>query len=213
MNLTKRNITNWLLGLIILSMGISFAIISEKGLTSYDASWTNLSLLLNISVGTASLIFASVFLVVILIIDFKIVYLFCVLSNIIIGYTVEFFMKFIFSNVEIYNLGWFYFFFAVLLICLGVTFFIKSNLPPSVPEQFMLTLVKVFKTDNLKLVKVGVDFFFLITALLFSLLAGEGLGYVSFGTLILALAMGPIIGFYSNLYDSLFMSKKQVTRF
>lgn len=209
MKFTFVNTLNWILGLIILSLGISFALASNVGLTSYDASWTNLSELIGVSVGTGALIFASIFLTIIMIIDFNWKYLFCVLSNIIIGYTVELFTK-LFMNTEVVGFDWMSFVVGVLLIGLGVMFFIKSNLPPSVPEQFLLSLVKIFKTSNIKLVKIGVDIFFLITAISFAILAGIGFGEVSYGTFILAIVLGPLIAFYSTCYDSILKWKKNI---
>ena len=142
----------YLIGMVFISFGVVMMLRSDIGLSSWDTLHYSIHRLTGITVGTAIIIVAVLFTIYITIANYKWKYMVMIIPVLIVGGLVDYFNLILFVSFEpsllitrilSYTLGLF-------LVPLGGTLLIISTFPAGVFDEFMLTIMRKFKTDNFK---------------------------------------------------------------
>ena len=140
--------TFYLGGAVILSLGIQFTILSRIGAGAYDALNYNLSVFLDISLGTAMIITTVILFIITMILKPRLEYFIGFLLAAFVGLMIDFFSKII-PSVDIFPLQVLYFILGMLNIAFGVALIICSKMPMNAMDNLMMIIVR--KTKNLSL--------------------------------------------------------------
>ncbi len=197
---TFKNIFYYFLGFFILGLGVTTLLRSRLGAGAWDNVTYNLSVLLGTTLGTTSLIIAVVLMVIVLAgtRKWKLLFMFIpiifVASSIdlwdiiILGdYHPELFMQFVF-----YIIG-------ALTIPFGLALIITSKFPAFVFDELMIMLMAILKTEKVALIRLGIEVFGILLAIAIGFTAGIGFGAVNYGSILMAIILGPILSFYLKL--------------
>ncbi len=82
---------------------------------------------------------------------------------------------------------------GTFVLTLGLATIVVSGYPAMVFEEMMLLLMDVFKIHSVFAVRLGMELFAILLAILLGTLAGVGFGAVGLGSLLLALLIAPIL--------------------
>ncbi len=197
---TFKNISYYFLGFFILGMGVTTLLRSTLGAGAWDNVTYNLSVLLNLTLGTTSLVIAVILMIIVIggtkkwrlllmIIPIIFVAVAIDLWDIVIlrDYKPEIFMQIVF-----YIIG-------AISIPLGLALIITSKFPAFVFDELMIMLLKIFKTDKVALIRVGIEVFGILLAIAIGFAAGIGFGAVNYGSILMAIILGPILSFFLKL--------------
>ncbi len=199
--ITLKKLLYFLWGAAFLALGVVFAIPSHVGLGAFDALSYNGSLLFNLSVGATMNIILFILLVVLLILNPDKKYLLGTLLSFATGIFVDMF-NWMFTLPDLGNINFVYFIIALPMFPFGVASMVNSGLPVSPIEELPLHLTERL---NVKYVyaKSSIEVIYVILALAFGLLSGNGLGAIMIGTMIITIYIGPAIAFFRKLLPSL----------
>ncbi len=199
--ITIKKLLYFLWGAAFLALGVIFAISSNVGLGAFDALSYNGSLLFNLSVGVTMNTILFILLVILLILNPDKKYLLGTLLSFATGLFVDMF-NWTFTLPDLGSSNFIYFIMALPMFPFGVASMVNSGLPVGPIEELPLHLTERL---NVKYVyaKSSLEVVYVILALVFSLLAGEGLGAIMIGTIIITIYIGPAIAFFRKLMPSL----------
>lgn len=203
-----RRIAIYVVGLFILSVGINISKIAGLGISPVSSVPYALELITGISMGTASLIVYAIFILLQIILlrrNYKPIQLLQIV-------TTFFFSNFV--NLTDHNnlLSWvpipqhyivqlLYVFIGIGITGLGVFLYLLPNLLAMPPEGLVAALVKVtHERLNFSRMKVIFDEICGLIGLLASLIFLGSLGPVREGTLLSAMLIGKVVGFFNKLY-------------
>lgn len=216
--LTPKNIALYVLGFLIIGLGVIIMERSNLGVGAWDATNFNLNIMLNkllslnftITKGTTSLILSFILFIVVAIyklrkgINVKIVIsiLLLLIPMFTIAFVIDFWDLLVFSNFypESIYIRIVLFILGLVIIPFGLVLIIASNFPATVYDEFTIMLTEVLKVKNFGKVRLGFEITGVVLATIFTLIAKEGLGYVSVGTLIMAVSIGPLMNVYLKMF-------------
>lgn len=201
MEFTKKNIFFYFFGFFILGLGVTSMIISNFGAGPWDTVTKNLSELVNLTLGTTSVIIAAILMVVILGYTRKWKLIFMLFPIILVGLSLDFWDILVFGEYspETIFLRILFYIIGVIVIPLGLAFIIASKFPAFVFDELMLMLMTILKTDKLVAIRVGIEILGISLGTLFGFLGGIGFGAVGVGSVIMAIVLGPILGFFLKI--------------
>lgn len=182
----KRGIS-FILGLFILSLGISFTIISRLGAGAWDALSVGLSALSGFTVGTW-VILIGVILIFINAILLKARPEFIAITTVLIlGYLIDFWLLFIFPNLVLGSIAVRIAFLlsGVVLMGFGIAAYLQAKFAIIPIDRFMMAIQTRLKV-SLMVGKTIAE----VTALVFAFIVG---GPIGFGTVVVTLSIGPMI--------------------
>lgn len=190
--MTKR-ILIYVIGLILISFGISLVYVSNFGAGPFDATNRNLSYITPLSVGTWIIIINLLVCGVSYLLIKKAKVFIAMIPTLIIGPMVDFWMTFVLkynatdklAQISIY-------FLALLILSLAVDLVLISKLQPNAIDSLMMNIKNTFKVP-LILAKIITEGSMFIIALITGLLSGNILNNIGWGTLLLVLLMGPLM--------------------
>lgn len=186
--------TFYLGGAVILSLGIQFTILSRIGAGAYDALNYNLSVFLDISLGTAMIITTVILFIITMILKPRLEYFIGFLLAAFVGLMIDFFSKII-PSVDIFPLQVLYFILGMLNIAFGVALIICSKMPMNAMDNLMMIIVRKTKKP-VALIKTLLEVLYAAVAIVLGYLSGIGFGEVSLGTIIMTFLMGPLINIF-----------------
>jgi uncharacterized membrane protein YczE len=193
-----------------IAFGIVFCLRSGIGLSTWDTLHYALYKLMTttlgveqFTIGHSTILVASTFTVVVIILNRNFKYIFMAIPILIVG-----------PLIDIVNLDWLkdftvtelyfqipIFMAGLALLPLGGSLLIVSNFPAGVFDEFTLAIMRVFKTENLVKTRVIIEISVILTALIVGLLVGIGLGQISIGTIIFSLTVGSILKLYLGFFE------------
>jgi len=193
----------FLVGLLIMGLGISLIAISNFGNGPWDAVNIGLSEKTGLSIGVAMNIIAIIQIIIGGIINKEFPNIATMITSISLGLFIDFWMLFL-GGIEMtsYIMQFGVFILALPVISIGISIYLVSKLPNTPLDYFMLAL-----KDKLNLSLMTSK----ITSESIGLVLGFMLGgTIGIGTIIIILAIGPMIQFLqkpcNNIFDKL--SKK-----
>jgi len=182
----------YIVGLTFLSLGISTMILADLGAGAWDAMYVGLSDITGLSVGTWILIVGVLLILLNGVLLKKIPEFLAVITIIIIGFLIDFWLLYVFSGFSSTDLGLRIIMFigSTFIIALGITFYLQSNFARNPMDTLMMAIQ--FRTGkSLAFSKTIME----VTVLIIALIIG---GPIGIGTVIVTLSIGPLIQlFYS----------------
>jgi len=198
-----KRITIYVLGLFILSLGVAFSILSKLGVSPISSVAYVLHNVTGLSIGTITMLEFSVYVLAQMLLLRK---KFKMRSFLQLGFGIAFglfvdlslFITTIFK-VENTFIQAGYLVLSIVLIALGLVFILTADIVPNAPEGLMLAIKDIFKFkfSNIKTVFDSgcVIFSSLIAFLLLDVFSQSGIGI---GTLLTALLVGKVLGFFMS---------------
>jgi len=203
MNFSIKNIFIYLMGAIIISLGVVLMFRSNMGNSSWDTLHYSLHALTNITLGDATIYVALTFTFLVTVGNRDLKYIGMVLPIMLVGKLIDFFDLYVLINyfpkdtiiqLITYILG-------LLFLPLGGSLLIISSFPAGVFDEFMLTVMRILKTDKLVRIRVIMELSAVALAILLGFIAGVEFGKVSWGTLVFSLSVGLLIRTYLRLFE------------
>ncbi len=184
------------LGIVLTGLGAISIIRSALGAGAWDTVNNNLSIFAHITIGTASAIINTLILTFLVIYRKKIKFLFVLVPIIGISQAIDFWDLSVFQTY--YPQGFFmqltFFTLGVLVLSLGLALMINSIFPAMVFDELTQAFMDIFKSNSFFKTRIFIESFAVVLAIVFGVLAEIGFGAVSYGSVILAFSIGPIIG-------------------
>lgn len=200
-NVTIRNIILYIMGIITLALGIVCSIISGFGAGSWDALHSNISQVTNISVGMVIIIVGIVLVLISGLITKTFPRVLSIVTGLLEGVVVDLWFAVLVSPEHL-GLKLVYLILGVLLIPLGIAFFITSKFPPSPIDVFLLAVKDRFNLGFDK-AKYTIEAIAFLSAIIVGCLGGIGLGNIQIGTIVMLFTVGIILNKYMKIINKL----------
>lgn len=199
----KRSIF-YLLGLMILSLGVSLTIKAEVGTGAWDALNVGLTKTIGFTVGTWVMIIGLLLIFINSFIAKEKPKLSSMLTPVLIGFKIDFWMLIGLVHMNVDNLFFQYIWFliGVVLIAIGVGMYLQADFAPNPIDHFMIALHKRFGLNLMTAKTIG-EMIALVLALLLQ-------GPIGIGTIIITIIIGPIIQVFYKLFRDLYKKWKFV---
>jgi uncharacterized membrane protein YczE len=197
------NLLIYALGMLVIAFGVVMMLKSERGLSSWDTLHWSLHKLTGITVGWATIVVALSFTAFITIVNFKWKYLLMTISIFVVGALIDLFNLNLLDTFEPSNLllQWIIYFIGLLLLPLGGSLLIISTYPAGVFDEFMLTMMRLLKSDKLLKIRVIMESTAVTIAVILSFIAGEKFGMLNIGTLIFTVSVGFMLKTYLVFFE------------
>jgi uncharacterized membrane protein YczE len=176
-------------------------IISDFGAGPWDTVTKNLSVLINLTLGTTSVIVASILMVIVLGYTRKWKLIFMIVPILLVGLSLDFWDIFVFGDYEPSTiiLRVLFYLIGVISIPLGLAFIISSKYPAFVFDELMIMIMNILKTDKIAPIRVGIEILGISLGTMFGFLAGVGFGAVGVGSVLMAIVLGPILAVFLKM--------------
>jgi|GEM_PF-257885 len=197
----------YLVGFLILGLGVNFAIRSSIGAGPWDTVTYSLRALLEnrfgleVTLGNASFMVNLTVMLLVILYRRKIRYLFMLVPLFIIALSIDFSDLVLLGDYmpSTWYIKGLFFLLGTLTIPLGIAFIIHSKYPAFVFDEMMLMFMDIFKTKKMALIRISNEVFALLLAIVLGLIAGIGLGQVHLGSIVIAMTVGPFIALFNKL--------------
>lgn len=189
---------SYITGLFIMTIGIAISVKSNLGVSPVSSVPYTMTRCWNIEMGRATIIFQSFLVLMQLFIlrkKFKIRSLLQVPVGIVFGYFTTFsnhLMTFL-PDVDNYAVRIFMILISIVLIAVGLSFYIPANIMPLASEGVMQAFAEVTGIAFSKL-KVAFDVSVVVISLAVCLIVTKSLGSVGIGTVLAAVLVGIVLG-------------------
>lgn len=177
----------YIVGLTFLSFGISIMILANLGAGAWDAMYVGLSEITGLTVGSWILI-VGIFLILLNgLIMKKMPEFLAVITILIIGSLIDFWLLVVFSDFSPSDLALRIFMLigGILIIALGITFYLQSSFARN-PMDSLMMAIQVRTGKSLAFSKTIME----VTVLIIALCIG---GPIGVGTIIVTFSIGPLI--------------------
>ena len=193
----------YLLGSIFIALGVVMILRSNVGLSSWDTLHYSLHKLLNITVGTATILVASLVTLFIVITKRELHYFFMAIPIILVGGMIDLFNEVVFADFSVNTIvsRSFLYLLGLFALPLGGALLIISTFPAGVFDELMLLIMKLSNSNKMTKIRVIMELSAVTLAILLGFMAGIGFGMVSIGTLIFSLSVGVLIKLYLKLFE------------
>ncbi len=202
MNITVKRIISFLAGLLILSLGISFTILSDLGAGAWDALNVGLSDITGLTIGTWVILVGVILILVNAILLKKKPDIIAMVTVLIIGYFIDFWLLIVFPNysVETLMMQIIFLLSGVVLMGLGISTYLQGKFAVVPIDRLMMAIQ--FRTKvSLGVAKTIGE----VSALVLAFLVG---GPIGVGTIVVTLSIGPMIQlFFPYLERAVYGSK------
>ena len=202
-NLQVR-ILMYILGLFILTIGISISVKSDLGVSPLSSLPYTMTCVWGIEMGKATIIFHCLLVLLQAILlgrKFKPINLLQVLAGIIFGYFTTF-CNYLISFIPSPNNMVDQIMMALIstvFVAVGTFFYLPTNIMPLAGEGIVDTIAAVTKIEFSN-IKIMFDSFLVLVSVIICFIALHNLGSVGIGTLIAALLVGAEIGYLTKLF-------------
>ncbi len=205
-------------GMFFIAFGVSFMLKSDIGNSSWDTLHYSLEHLLNISFGTATIIVAMSFTVLVILLNKNLKYIFMAIPIAIVGPLIDLMNQIFSSNVipEHFYLQIIYFIIGITALPLGGAFLLISTYPAGVFDEFNLVIVRKLKLKSLVPTRVIMELTAVVLAAVLGYLAGFEysdftFGKIGIGTIIFAITVGIYLKLYLKLFERIGLNENQQT--
>jgi len=205
------NVINWLVGVVVCSLGVCFSTRAGFGLSMIAApayilhrfmiqffSW--------FTQGTSEYIFQAILLIILCLVTFrfKAKYPLSFLTAVLAGLAIDGWFVVIGGNIVYESMvaRIIAFVLGALLTAFAIAFIFRTTMPVQIYELFVMELSDRFKLDRNR-VKFCFDMSMLALSLLMSLLLTHGLTGIGVGTIIVTFVNAPLIKFFGKFVDML----------
>lgn len=185
----------YVFAIIIAGLGVNLILRAELGAGAWDAVNANFSKLINITVGTASAIINVLLLLLVVSYRKSLKYLIILVPIISIAISIDFWDLLILGEwqLEITILRVLSLTLGILLISLALALIIITKYPAMIYDEITLMLMILLKTKSFLKARIVLEVSAILIAIFFGVLAGISYGAVSYGSVVLAIIIGPLI--------------------
>ena len=209
-------VIKYLMGMILIALGVTFMLKSDIGNSSWDTLHFSLEHLLNITFGTATIIVASIFTVMVVLLNWNLKYFLIAIPIVIVGPLIDV-TNHIFNSTVVPDtmlMQITYFIIGVSTLPLGGAFLLISTYPAGVFDEFNLAIVRKLKLKSLVPTRVIMELTAVALAGVLGYLAGfeiEGFtfGKIGIGTIIFAITVGIYLKAFLKLFERIGLSENQ----
>jgi uncharacterized protein len=199
-----KRVLYYLIGIAIACMGVAFIVKSNVGAGPQDIVLLVLAEKTGLTFGTWVMISQAIFLILTAFLLKNRPKYESIISIIIWGLLVDFWMERVFTNLELLtiydpSLKWSLFLGGILLIGLGVGVYLTSNLPSMPYDGLMIAVSMRFKM-SLKASRTLLELIFIFLGICMG-------GRIGIGTVIIVLLIGVLIQFFHMLAGMLYHHK------
>ena len=202
--LTLKNMSLYMLGMIFIGFGVSLMIRSYVGVSSWDTLHYSLDQLIPwLTFGMANALVASTTTLVIVYMNRNWKYIVMLLPVYIVALFIDVFDKIIFVDL-IYSQAWHHllgYFIGLSVLPLGGSLMIISKLPAGVYDEFMIAILRKLKSTKIPLVRGTIEVTVVLAALVIGYFAGAGIGKLSYGTVLFSISFGFYLKFYLSIFE------------
>lgn len=203
--MTKR-LFIYVLGLFIMTIGVSFSIKSNLGVSPVSSIPYTITLLAGLEMGKATILFHIVLILLQIIIlgkDFKKKNINQLVVAIVFGYFTTFsndLMTFL-PTTENYAFRLIYLFLSIIFVAIGIFLYLPSDIVPLAGEGAMQA-VSQKNEIAFPSVKVGFDISMVLISAITCWFLLDRLGSVGFGTILSAILVGIVLNFIMKLFEN-----------
>jgi uncharacterized protein len=193
----------YFLAIVIAGLGVNLILRAELGAGAWDAANANFSELLNITIGTASAITNLLLLSVVIISHKNLKYLVVLVPIFSIAISIDFWDILILGDfvINIFALKILSMFLGVTLISLALAMMIITKYPAMIYDEVTKLLMVLMKTSSFLKARIVLESSAIVLAIIYGFFAGIGLGAVSYGSVVLAFLIGPLIQFHVRVLE------------
>ena len=208
----KMNILYYLLGFIVLGLGVNIMKASTLGAGAWDTVTINIRDFLNMNVGlswiTLGMISFSVSMTIMLIVILyrkKWKFLLMLVPIFLVALSIDFWNIIVFQDRELVLKEFQYLFYILgtFMLPLGLTLIVKSSFPAFVFDELMLMFMNIFKAKKITYIRLGIELLGISIGALFGYLTYYGIngtfGAVNYGSFIFTFTLSPIMTVYFRL--------------
>ncbi|RSK26070.1 membrane protein [Bacillus sp. HMF5848] len=194
----------YLIGLTIISFGVSLTIKADVGVGAWDALNVGLSETVGLTVGSWVFIVGCILIVINALLMKKKPDLPALITIIMLGSLIDFWLLIALKPVVLQGLFIRYviFFIAIVVIAMGVAIYLQAKFAPVPIDDLMITLRHRLNL-NITMAKTMNELLALVAAFLLS-------GPIGVGTLIITFSIGPIIQFFFPFFEKLYTANAEV---
>ena len=198
------NILKYIFGMVFIAIGVTLLLRSNLGVSAWDTLNYSLGQIANISIGDANFIISGTLILFVTIKEKDFRYLLIMIPLFIVTRLINLFNDNVLLSESYQIIGYQIIFFVtgVLSLALGGSLMIVSTFPAGIYEEFMLTVMRIFKTQKLAQTRVLIEVSLVILAFILGAIGGFWLGKINLGTLIISLTFGYIMSFFIRLLKS-----------
>ena len=211
--LKLSRILKYIVGMILIALGVTFMLKSSIGNSSWDTLHYSLEHLFNISFGTATIIVATIFMIMTVVLNKSLKYVLMWIPVLIVGPLIDLFILVFDAGTvaELLYMKILYFIIGLSVLPLGGAFLLISNYPAGVFDEFNLAVVRKFKFKSLVPTRVIMELTAVLIAYVLGRIAGIGFGKIGIGTLIFAISVGIYLKVYLKLLERIGLYENQQT--
>ncbi|WP_246943215.1 YczE/YyaS/YitT family protein [Bacillus pinisoli] len=180
----------YLIGLIILSFGVTLTIKSDLGAGPWDALNVGLSNTIGFTVGSWVIIVGLILITVNAFLLRNKPDIFAVFTIVIVGGLIDFWLLYVLNELEpnTFFIKLVVLILGLLFLSFGISVYLQAKYPLIPIDRFMLAIQHRLKV-NLMMAKTIAELIALVLALLFR-------GPIGVGTIIIAFSVGPFVQFF-----------------
>ena len=206
-----KNIVFYLVGFIIIGLGVNFMNSADLGVGAWDTVTINGRYLLNtkfglkwVTIGMVSALVSTIIMITVLIYRKNPVFFIMLIPIVIMGSVIDFWNIVVFDNyVEtVMYIQVLFYFLGIIFIPLGLVFIVKSNFPAFVFEEWTFMMSEVTK-KSFQTTRTFIEIFGLAIGSIFGFITFFGidgtLGVVNLGSIVFAFTIGPTLHFLLKL--------------
>ncbi|AIO19147.1 hypothetical protein KQ51_01270 [Candidatus Izimaplasma bacterium HR1] len=211
--LSISRIIKYVIGMVLIAFSVTLMLKSDIGNSSWDTLHYSMEHLFNISFGMATIIVATFFMIMVIILNRDFKYLLMWIPVLIVGPLIDLFIYLVDAKTvaEIFTVQILYFTLGITLLPLGGAFLLISNYPAGVFDEFNLAVVHKLKLKSLVPTRVIMELTAVLIAFILGRIAGIGYGKIGVGTLIFAITVGIFLKTYLKLFERIGLYENQQT--
>jgi len=190
MRLVRAGVHFYLTGLIILTLGIAFAIQSMLGTSPFDAVLVGLFRTFGLSIGSWEIVVGLTMILGNALLERKRPEYFALITSLVTGIGIDswLFVLNIFSGPESWIGQWIFLIVSLILTGLGIAIYLQSEVAPNPMDRSMLVVANLTGW-SVTYSRLAINIVLVIVAFLFG-------GAIGIGTLVNALFSGIVIHFF-----------------
>lgn len=188
----KKRYSLFLIGIIVLTLGVALTIKADFGVGSWDAVNVALNRIYGLSVGIFAIIIAVIMTVMSGLLREGKFNFYTLITALLLGIFTDFWL-YVIERIIVGNSLFIRsscFILGIILLSFGIALYIRLELAPNSLDDFMIALNEKFNII-ISVSKLIIDVFGLIIGLFLN-------GPIGLGTLIITIALGPLIGFFDK---------------
>lgn len=205
--LTAKRIFNYLLGLYLITLGVAFSIKSGLGSAPVSSIPYALNLIWSIEIGIATIMLHSFLVIIELILlrrDFKKKHFLQIFVGILFGAftSLSVSLMYFIPNADNFLIALLMIAISILLIALGLFFYVPTNIIP-LPMEGVTQAIAIVSNRPFSRIKVYMDISIVSTALILCIVFLGNLGSVGIGTVLGAVFVGTTVKYIHKLHHKI----------